>query len=72
MGRPAVDIDALTAEERLDLIERLWDSLDPSRDIPVGDEQRGELVARSDALDRGDLPTMDAHEVLEAIRARRA
>lgn len=51
MSRPAVDIEQLTPAERLDLIERLWDSLSED-DVPVTDAQRGELERRLDALDR--------------------
>ena len=46
------DIEMLTVEERLDLIERLWDSLTPTQDdIPLTDAQRAELDRRLDALE---------------------
>jgi putative addiction module component (TIGR02574 family) len=51
MSRPAVDIEQLTPAERLDLIERLWDSLS-DEDVPITDGQRSELERRLDALDR--------------------
>jgi len=51
MSKAAVDIDQLTPEERLDLIERLWDSLSDD-EVPVTDAQRQELEHRLDALDR--------------------
>lgn len=51
MARPALDIDQLTPEERLELIERLWDSLSDA-DVPLTDAQREELDHRLDALDR--------------------
>jgi putative addiction module component (TIGR02574 family) len=51
MARPAVDIDQFTPEERLDLIERLWDSLSDD-DVPLTSAQREELDHRLDALDR--------------------
>ena len=51
MARPAVDIDQLTPEERLDLIERLWDSLSDD-DVPLTSAQREEFDHRLDALDR--------------------
>lgn len=51
MSKPAVDIDQLSPEERLDLIERLWDSLHDG-DVPLTDAQRHELDHRLDALDR--------------------
>lgn len=51
MSKPALDIDQLSAVERLDLIEQLWDSLS-EEEIPVTDDQRRELELRLDALDR--------------------
>jgi putative addiction module component (TIGR02574 family) len=51
MSKAAVDIDQLTPEERLDLIERLWDSLSDD-DVPLTEPQRQELEHRLDALDR--------------------
>jgi putative addiction module component (TIGR02574 family) len=46
-----MEIDELTPEERLALIERLWDSLSDN-DVPLTDAQREELDHRLDALDR--------------------
>jgi putative addiction module component (TIGR02574 family) len=51
MARPALEIDELTPEERLALIERLWDSLS-DYDVPLTDAQCEELDHRLDALDR--------------------
>ena len=51
MAKPAVDIDKLTREERLDLIEQLWDSLGDD-DVPLTTAQREELDRRLDRLDR--------------------
>ena len=53
MSDAAVKIESLSAEERLDLLERLWDSLARTpADIPVTPEQRAELDRRLDELDR--------------------
>ena len=42
------DIEMLTVEERLDLIERVWDSLTVTQDeIPLTDAQRAELDRRT-------------------------
>jgi putative addiction module component (TIGR02574 family) len=46
-----MDIEQFTPEERLALIERLWDSLSED-DVPLTDAQREELDRRLDALDR--------------------
>jgi putative addiction module component (TIGR02574 family) len=73
MGHPAIDIDTLSPEERLDLLEKLWDSLEPSQ-IPVTEAQKRELDRRLDALDR-DVAERRAlgvpwDEVLEQLRRR--
>ncbi|HKP62748.1 MAG TPA: addiction module protein [Polyangiales bacterium] len=51
MSKSALDIEQLTPEERLELIERLWDSLS-DEEVPLTDPQRQELDHRLDALDR--------------------
>ncbi len=51
MHRPAADTEQLAPEERLALIERLWDSLSDD-DVPLTDAQREELNRRLDSLDR--------------------
>ena len=46
------DIDMLTIDERLELIERVWDSLTVTQDdIPLTDSQRAELDRRIDELE---------------------
>jgi putative addiction module component (TIGR02574 family) len=40
-----IDIDGLSPQERLDLIGRLWDSLD-EEDLPLTPEQEAELDHR--------------------------
>ncbi len=45
MGKPEVDINQLTEEERLDLIERLWASLSKTTEsLPLSDAQRAESI----------------------------
>ena len=52
-----IDITSLTAQERLELLGRLWDSLSSHPDaLPLTDAQRAELDRRLDELDR-DGPT---------------
>lgn len=76
MSEPAVSIEGLSPEERLDLLEKLWDSLskNPS-DVPFTDAQRRELDRRLDALDedirQGNELGVPWHEVLRQIRTRR-
>lgn len=57
MSDTAVKIEGLSPEERLDLLERLWDSLARTpAEVPVTPEQRAELDRRLAELDR------DIHE----------
>jgi putative addiction module component (TIGR02574 family) len=71
-----VRIESLSKDERLDLLERLWDSLSemPS-DVPVTRAQQAELDRRSDALDRdveeGRALGVPWDEVVRQLRARR-
>jgi len=47
---PAIDIDSMSAEERVHLIAELWDSL--SEDAPeLSDAERAELDRRLDDMD---------------------
>ena len=63
-----IDIDALTREERLELLERLWDSLASSPEsIPLSDSQREELDRRLDQLDREGPVGIPANEVLRRL-----
>ena len=67
MSRPSIRIDKLNVEERLELIESLWESLveDPSN-IPVTDAQKRMLDERLDEIDAGD----DAGIPWEDLKAR--
>ncbi len=50
MGKPALDLSKLTADEKLDLIDDLWRSLS-SDDLPLSSELRAELDRRLDRLE---------------------
>jgi putative addiction module component (TIGR02574 family) len=71
MSLPAIDLNRLTTEERLDLIERLWDSLGAAAStIPLTPAQREELDRRLDDLDEG--PTgAPWDEAIRRIRSSR-
>lgn len=71
MSTRAVDIEKLDAEEKLRLIEELWESLndDPSQ-VPVTSTQREELDRRLDEIDQGDDAGIPWDEVLNRIRKR--
>lgn len=51
MGNPALDLNKLTADQKLDLIEDLWRSLS-SEDLALTPELRAELDRRLERLDR--------------------
>ena len=72
MSTPRVDIKKLTPEERLRLIEELWESLsqDPSG-VPVTQAQRDELDRRLDELEADGAVGIPWDEVLTRIRERR-
>jgi putative addiction module component (TIGR02574 family) len=72
MGKPAVDIDQLTSEEKLDLLDRLRDSLGRDPDaLPLSDEQKRDLDQRIDDL-RKDGPTgVSWDEAVEQTRRAR-
>lgn len=50
-------IEAMSAAQRLELIGKIWDTLDPD-DVPLTDEQKRELDRRLDdhARDPGGIP----------------
>ncbi len=72
MSKPDVNLNDLTAAERLQLIEELWDSLsdDPSA-IPLTDAQIAELERRLAEYRRDGDPGQPCHEVLDALEERR-
>jgi putative addiction module component (TIGR02574 family) len=60
MAQTTLDLDALTAAEQLDLLERIWERLsrDPAN-LPLTPEQARELDDRDDDLEahiRADRP----------------
>ena len=75
MNKPALDIERMSPEERLELLEQLWDSLrkTPSS-VPLTDAQEQELDRRLDDLE-ADIESGTAlgipwDEVLQRIRNR--
>jgi putative addiction module component (TIGR02574 family) len=66
-----VDITRLSADERLRLLDQLWESLSANPDaIPLTDAQREELDRRLDDLEREGPVRIPWEEVLARIRAR--
>ena len=51
MSIPAIDLDSLTPDEQLDLVEQLWDRLSRRPEaLPLSEELRRELDAKSEEL----------------------
>jgi putative addiction module component (TIGR02574 family) len=71
MAKPVLDIERLSTDERLDLLEKLWESLtkEPGG-IPLTEAQREDLDRRLDELDRGQVEGIPWDEVLKQIRKR--
>jgi len=66
MGKPAIDLQSLTPEERLELLEELWDSLTDD-DLPLTGAQREELDRRLDDLDLEGPRGIPWEEVLRRL-----
>ena len=62
-----IDIKRMSVDERLALIEQLWDSLDPE-DVPLTDEERAELDRRLDEMENDPERGIPWEEVLRQIR----
>ncbi|MEW6746819.1 MAG: addiction module protein [Planctomycetota bacterium] len=69
MGHSNIDVKSLTPEERLAVLEEIWDSLEPE-DVPVTDAQRRELDRRLDDLEGDRDLGIPWNEVLRQIRER--
>lgn len=66
-----IDIAKLSLEDRLRLLEQLWDSLcETPEAVPMTDAQREELDRRLDDLDREGPVGIPWDEVLDRIRNR--
>jgi len=66
---PALDFSHLSQQERLDLIEALWDSLDVGA-VALTQEQAREIDSRVAMLDANPQDGRDAFEVLADLRRR--
>jgi len=71
MTSPAVDIEKLSPEGRLRLIEVLWESLRKKPEaLPLTPAHREELDRRLDELDRGESETIPWDDVKRRLRDR--
>jgi putative addiction module component (TIGR02574 family) len=71
MALPALNLNILSSEEKLRLLEEVWDSLaaDPAK-VPLTDWQRRELDRRLDELDREGSVGIPWERVLSEIEGR--
>lgn len=71
MGNLAFDINRLSRDEKLDLLDQLWENLgrDPEA-FPLTDPQREELDRRLDELEDQGPTGLSWDEVVAQARAR--
>ena len=69
MSEPAIDIGRMSPEQRLRLLEQLWDSLSDD-DVPLTPAQREELDRRLDDLEREGPRGIPWEEVLDRLEAK--
>lgn len=72
MSKSAIDIGKLSQQERLELIEELWESLseDQGEIPPLTDVQRIELDRRLDLLEKEGPVGIPPGELRERIKRR--
>ena len=72
MAKPNIDIKNLTTDERLDLIEELWESLGANSDqVPLSEAQEAELDRRLDEMEQDGAEGIPWEQVLKQIRTNR-
>ena len=76
MAITTIDISRLTVAEKLDLTDRLWDSIEDDRAQAVDGQEPPELIAelrrRLAAHERAPSSTIPLEEAFERLRRRRA
>ena len=66
---PELDIESLSIEERLLLLDRLWDSLSANPDgIPVTKAQREELDRRIEEMEDSTEPDLSWEDVVRPLQ----
>ena len=68
MSEPAIDLEKLSPDERLKLLEQLWDSLS-DQEVELTPAQRAELDRRLDELDREGPTGIPWEEVLRRLHS---
>jgi putative addiction module component (TIGR02574 family) len=70
MSVPNLDLEKLTRDEKLELIEKLWDSLDADTDNPIPEWHRRELERRLDESDREGPTGIPWEQLVQEIQSR--
>ena len=71
MPIPNLDLGKLTREEKLELIDEIWDSLENDPDaFPLPEWQRRELDRRLDEMDRGEVAGVPWEQALKEMQSR--
>lgn len=71
MRRPDFDFSGLTPQERLDLVEEIWDGLlTQPENVPLTGAQRAELNSHLNAMERDGGEGIPWEEVLQQVRRR--
>ena len=75
MPHPAINLDDLSPDEQLQLLEEIWDRLsEHPADLPLSDAQRADLDRRLDALEQdikaGKPLGRPWSEIRERLRSR--
>ncbi|MCZ6794401.1 MAG: addiction module protein [Planctomycetota bacterium] len=71
-GMTSEDLKKLSVTERLDLLEKIWDSLQETPDpVPLTDAQRKELDRRVEHLKRDPDAVESWEKVQEYVRQRK-
>ena len=69
MAKPQLDYSQISAEERIELAEELWDSLAETPEaVPLTEAQADELDRRIDAYRKNRDPGTPWREALQAIK----
>ena len=68
MSEPAINVNRLTSDEKLQLLEKLWDSLSED-EVPITAAQREELDRRLDDLDQNGPQGIPWEDVLKRLKS---
>ena len=68
LARVQETVKELTAQERAELLDWLWDGLQPEGVLQMQERWAMESEDRISAVDRGELATVDGRSAMEALR----